>query len=247
MIQETQKIRINKLLSQAGVASRREAEKLIHAGSVILNGKTVTEPGQTMLPGTDHLTVEGRKIHFKHAVKTKVYALHKPRNCITTLNDPEGRKTVKDFFPRDSGRLFPVGRLDYDAEGLLLLTNDGMLAHRLMHPRHKVWKSYFVKVKGLVTEEIMRTLRKGPKIDGRKHQPLRVKPIHKINDKMWLEVSLREGTNQQIKKMFLESGHRVLKIKRFKIGRVELGELMPGASRILTSEELDELFKDTEG
>ena len=120
-MQEPQKVRINKLLSQAGVASRREAEKLIHAGSVILNGKTVTEPGQTMLPGTDHLTVEGRKIRFHQAPKTKVYALYKPRNCITSLNDPEGRRTVKDFFPRDAGRLFPVGRLDYDAEGLLSL------------------------------------------------------------------------------------------------------------------------------
>jgi 23S rRNA pseudouridine2605 synthase len=114
-MQEPQKVRINKLLSQAGVASRREAEKLIHAGSVILNGKTVTEPGQTMLPGTDHLTVEGRKVRFRQAPKTKVYALYKPRNCITSLNDPEGRRTVKDFFPRDAGRLFPVGRLDYDA------------------------------------------------------------------------------------------------------------------------------------
>ena len=247
MIQEKEKIRINKLLSQAGVASRREAEKLIYSGSVMLNGKKVTEPGQTMLPGKDHLMVEGRKILFKQGVKTKVYALNKPKNCITTLNDPQGRKTVKDFFPRDSGRLFPIGRLDYDAEGLLLLTNDGMLAHRLMHPRHKVWKSYFVKVKGLVSEEIMRNLRKGPEIRGRKHQPLQVKPVHKINDKMWLEVSLREGTNQQIKKMFLEAGHRVLKIKRFKIGRVELGELSPGTSRILTSEELEELYRDTDG
>ncbi len=165
-MQEPQKVRINKLLSQAGVASRREAEKLIHAGSVILNGKTVTEPGQTMLPGTDHLTVEGRKIRFHQAPKTKVYALYKPRNCITSLNDPEGRRTVKDFFPRDAGRLFPVGRLDYDAEGLLLLTNDGMLAHRLMHPNHKVWKSYFVKVKGMVSEQVLRNLRKGPKISG---------------------------------------------------------------------------------
>ena len=246
-MQEPQKVRINKLLSQVGVASRREAEKLIHAGSVILNGKTVTEPGQTMLPGTDHLTVEGRKIRFHQAPKTKVYALYKPRNCITSLNDPEGRRTVKDFFPRDAGRLFPVGRLDYDAEGLLLLTNDGMLAHRLMHPNHKVWKSYFVKVKGMVSEQVLRTLRKGPKISGRKHQPLRVKSLHTVNDKMWLEVSLREGSNQQIKKMFLESGHRVLKIKRFKIGRVELGDLAPGSSRILTSEELEELPRETDG
>ena len=140
-----------------------------------------------------------------------------------------------------------MGRLDYDAEGLLLLTNDGMLAHRLMHPNHKVWKSYFVKVKGMVSEQVLKTLRKGPKISGRKHQPLRVKSLHTVNDKMWLEVSLREGSNQQIKKMFLESGHRVLKIKRFKIGRVELGDLAPGSSRILTSEELEELSRETDG
>ena len=102
-------------------------------------------------------------------------------------------------------------------------------------------------MKGLVSEVVMRNLRKGPKIGGRKHQPLQVKPVHKINDKMWLEVSLREGTNQQIKKMFLEAGHRVLKIKRFKIGRVVLGELSPGTSRILTSQELEELYRDTDG
>ena len=147
---------------------------LLHAG------KQKTDPCRQCYPQwkngdrtwADHASWDGssdgggQENSFPQAPKTKVYALYKPRNCITSLNDPEGRRTVKDFFPRDAGRLFPVGRLDYDAEGLLLLTNDGMLAHRLMHPNHKVWKSYFVKVKGMVSEQVLRTLRKGPKIRG---------------------------------------------------------------------------------
>ena len=152
---------------------------------------------------------------------------------------------MKDFFPIKSGRLFPVGRLDYDAEGLLLLTNDGELAHRLMHPQHKVWKSYFVKVKGLVSQECQKELRKGPVIQGKKHHSVSIKPLHTINDKMWLEVSLREGKNQQIKKMFLQRGHRVLKIKRYRIGRVNLGALAPGDSRPLSPQELEELYTDS--
>lgn len=237
-------VRINKVLSEAGIASRRGAEKLILSGSITLNGEPVTKPGQCMRPATDHLCVDGKRVRIPKHPSPRVYVLNKPRNCITTLSDPQGRRTVKDFFPNSSGRLFPVGRLDYDAEGLLLLTNDGTLANRLMHPRHKVWKSYFVKVKGLVDEQTLRILRGGPFFERKKHQPVKVRLLHTVNDKTWLEVSLREGANQQIKKMFLHLKYRVLKIKRFRIGPVSLGELSPGETRMLSQEERSRLYAE---
>ena len=234
-------VRIQKVIAQAGIASRRAAEKLILAGEVSLNGETVLKMGQKMLVGKDHLSVEGRRVKLPQHQKTQVYALYKPKNCITTLNDPEGRTTISDFFPRTSARLFPVGRLDYDAEGLILLTNDGELAQQLMHPRHKVWKGYFVKVRGIVENAALSTLRKGPVIEKRKHQPVRVKILHTVNDKTWLEVFLREGTNQQIKKMLLDLGYPVQKIKRFQVGTVSLGDLQSGESRALSPEEMKQL------
>ena len=155
-------VRIQKVIAQAGVASRRAAEDLIRAGEVLLNGEIVRQMGLKMLIGKDHLRVEGRQVIISQQQKTEVYALYKPKNCITTLNDPQGRVTINDFFPQTSARLFPVGRLDYDAEGLILLTNDGDLAHQLMHPRHKVSKGYFVKVRGIVENKALSDLRKGP-------------------------------------------------------------------------------------
>ena len=236
-------IRIQKVIAMAGIASRRAAEKLILSGAVILNGETVKEMGQKMIIGKDHLSVEGRRIKISQQQKTHVYALYKPKNCITTLNDPEGRTTISDFFPRSSVRLFPVGRLDYDAEGLILLTNDGDLSQQLMHPIHKVWKGYFVKVGGIVTNETLSALRKGPVIEKKKQQPVRVKILHNVNDKTWLEIFLREGTNRQIKKMLLTLGHSVKKIKRFQVGPVTLGDLQAGESRALNPEEIKELIR----
>jgi 23S rRNA pseudouridine2605 synthase len=236
-------IRIQKVIAMAGIASRRAAEKLILTGAVILNGETVKEMGQKMIIGKDHLSVEGRRIKIPQQQKTQVYALYKPKNCITTLNDPEGRTTISDFFPRTSTRLFPVGRLDYDAEGLILLTNDGDLSQQLMHPSHKVWKGYFVKVRGLVNNETLSVLRQGPVIEKKKQQPVRVKILHNVNDKTWLEIFLREGTNRQIKKMLLNLGHSVQKIKRFQVGPITLGDLQAGESRALSPEELKEIVR----
>ena len=218
-------VRIQKVIAQAGVASRRAAEDLIRAGKVLLNGEIVKQMGCKMLIGKDHLSVEGRRVVISPQQKTEVYALYKPKNCITTLNAPQGRVTINDFFPQTSARLFPVGRLDYDAEGLILLTNDGDLAHKLMHPRHKVSKGYFVKVRGIVENKALSELRKGLVIDDRRYQRVRVKILHNVNDKTWLELFLREGTNRQIKKMFQKIGYPVQKIKRFQIGPIMLGDL----------------------
>ena len=236
-------IRIQKVIALAGIASRRAAEKLILSGEVILNGEIVKEMGQKMIIGKDHLSVEGKRVKIPQQQKTQVYALYKPKNCITTLNDPEGRTTISAFFPRTSARLFPVGRLDYDAEGLILLTNDGDLSQQLMHPSHKAWKGYFVKVRGLVNNETLSALRQGPVIEKKKQQPVRVKILHNVNDKTWLEIFLREGTNRQIKKMMLTLGHSVQKIKRFQVGPVTLGDLQAGESRALSPEEIKEIVR----
>ncbi len=235
-------VRIQKVIAQAGVASRRAAEDLIRAGEVSLNGEIVTQMGRKMLIGKDHLSVEGRKVKITSQQKTKVYALYKPKNCITTLSDPNGRVTIKDFFPQTSARLFPVGRLDYDAEGLILLTNDGDLANQLMHPRHKVSKGYFVKVRGIVQNDALSELRRGPVIGDRKHQRVRVKIMHTVNDKTWLELFLKEGTNRQIKKMFKKIGFPVQKIKRFQIGQIILGDLQSGESRALSLKEIEQIL-----
>ena len=234
-------IRIQKVIAQAGIASRRAAEKLILSGVVMLNGKIVKEMGQRMIIGKDHLSVEGHRVKLSQQKKTQVYALYKPKNCITTLNDPQGRVTINDFFPQTSARLFPVGRLDYDAEGLILLTNDGDLAHQLMHPRHKVSKGYFVKVRGIVENKVLSEMRSGPFIDDRKHQSVRVKILHTVNDKTWLELFLSEGTNRQIKKMFHKIGYPVQKIKRFQIGPIMLGDLKSGESRALSNKEIQKI------
>ena len=237
-----EQIRIQKVIAQAGIASRRAAEKLILSGAVMLNGEIGKEMGQKLIPGKDHLSVEGRRVKISQHQKTHVYALYKPKNCITTLNDPEGRTKISDFFPWTSARLFPVGRLDYDAEGLILLTNDGDLAQQLMHPSHKVWKGYFVKVRGLVKNETLAALRQGPVIEKRKHQPVRIKILHTVNDKTWLEIFLKEGTNRQIKKMLLNLGYPVQKIKRFQVGPISLGDLQSGECRALDQEEIKQII-----
>lgn len=236
--------RIQKAIAQAGLASRREAERMMLAGSVKVNGKVVRELGSTVVPGQDTLEVLGKKLAWDRPAATEVWALYKPKNCVTTLSDPEKRSTVKDYFPRTSARLVPVGRLDYDAEGLLLLTNDGDLAQWVTHPSHSVPKTYLVKVKGLVSEETLRNIRNGAKINGRRRRPAQAKVLHNLTDKTWVEVTLKEGVQHHIKKMFLELGHRVLKIKRYRIGAIALEDLAPGESRKLSSKELGELIKE---
>lgn len=241
-----QEIRLQKAMADMGIASRRKCEDLIREGEVKVNGQTVTELGTKVIQGKDHIEVEGKKYAIKAITQTRVYAFHKPKNCVTTLSDPQGRLTVAQFFPPNEKRLFPVGRLDYDAEGLLLLTNDGDFANKIMHPRHKIWKTYFVKVKGQMAAHELQPLRNGFRLEGRKLLPARVKILHKVNDKCWLEVGLQQGTNQQIKKMFMALGFPVLKIKRVKVGTVMLEDLPPGTLRLLTKEEVDQLKRLTE-
>ena len=238
-------VRIQKVLSQAGIASRREAERLLLEGAVFLNGNVVTELGTKVIVGKDRIEVNGEPVRHPNKVKRVVYALYKPKNCVTTNKDPQKRSTIKDFYPPNHDHLFPVGRLDYDAEGLIFVTNDGEFANRLMHPRFHIWKGYFVKIKGVISTEHLYSLRQGPTINRKKHLPLKAKILHTVHDKTWLDVSLQEGTNQQIKKMFWDLGYRVQKIKRYSIGSLTLENLTPGQSRRLTRVEIGALLGES--
>ncbi len=235
-------IRLQKYIADAGLASRRKAEKMISEGRVTLNGSPVTRLGTKVDPTVDHVRVDGKMIRPVTG-QSVVFALYKPKSCITTLDDPQGRDTIVKYFPKSAKRLFPVGRLDYDAEGLILLTNDGELAQNIAHPGKHVWKEYFVKIRGKISPEEIGRLKPGPVIDGKKRQPVMIRHLHTINDKTWLSVSLQEGLKHHLKKMFGQIGFPVLKIKRYSIGNVELKEMKPGEIRKLSSEEVSNLLE----
>jgi len=235
--------RLQKLIARAGIASRRAAEGLILDGRVSVNGRVVTELGSRADPTRDEIRVDGRRLEFSKA--RLVLLLYKPRGCVTTLSDPQGRPTVKDLLPSTGERLFPVGRLDYDAEGLLLLTNDGLLANRLQHPRYGVSKTYEVKVKGHPAEETLRRLREGVVLDEGRTAPAGVELIRLLPDAAWMRIVLHQGWNRQIKRMGESVGHSVLKIRRTAYGTLKLGRLRPGESRWLKPGEVEELEKCT--
>jgi 23S rRNA pseudouridine2605 synthase len=226
---------LQKILANAGVASRRKAEELIVAGRVSVNGATITELGSKADVEVDKVKVDGRVLS---APKHHLYlALNKPKDCITTVHDPEGRQTVMSFFKGMRERIYPVGRLDYASEGLLLLTNDGEFANKLMSPASHVAKTYLVKSKGTLTGEQEEEFRQGIPMHGKRTAPAGLKLIKK-GANPWYEVRLVEGRQNQIRIMFKHFGHLVEKLKRVKIGFLELGALKPGAYRTLTNAEV---------
>jgi len=233
-------VRVQKAIARAGLASRREAERLMLDGRVRINGEVVEELG-TCLDGGDLLEVDGKPVQWDEPAAAELWALYKPKRCVSTLRDPEGRPTVRDFFPKSAGRLYPIGRLDYDAEGLLLLTNDGDLAQRVAHPSFQVSRIYLVKVKGVVSADTVTRLMHGTQLDGRKRSS-RVRILHVVGDKTWLEVILNEGVHHHIKRMFAAVAHPVLKIKRYQIGPIELGDMKPGECRKLGKTEIRQLL-----
>lgn len=234
-------IRLQKVLAQAGVASRRAAEEMISQGRVRVNGLTVTELGRRVDPESDDIRVDGNPVSVSHS---KVYwLLYKPGGCVTTLRDPQGRRTVMDWIPEAVERVFPVGRLDYDAEGLLLLTNDGVLAHRLQHPRFGVRKSYEVKVKGHPDPEALRRLARGVRLEEGLTAPAEVSLMRRQDDAAWLRIVLHQGWYRQIKRMCASVGHQVLKIRRVGYGPLRLGKLKPGEARRLSPSEVRELHE----
>lgn len=230
--------RLQKILSRAGVASRRKAETLIIEGRVTVNGQVVSELGSKADLERDHIKVDGKLIHQPRRL---VYlALHKPDNCVTTASDPQGRATVMDLIRGIKERVYPVGRLDYHSEGLLLLTNDGDLANGLTAAASHVPKTYLVKVNGPLSTEDEERFRSGVPLEGRRTAPAGLKLI-KRGDNPWYEVRLIEGRKNQIRLMFKHFGRLVEKLKRVRIGFLDLGPLKPGEFRHLTPVEVGRL------
>ncbi len=234
--------RLQKIIAAAGIASRRKAEELITGGLVSVNGQIVTELGTKADRDRDHIRVNGKLLH---GAERHVYLLmNKPKGYVTTLRDPEGRPTVMDLLRGVGARVYPVGRLDYASEGLLLLTNDGELANRMMKAASHVPKTYMVKVAGNPTGEGLGRLREGISIPSDRGRRVRTAPakIRVIRESAnpWYEVTLIEGKNRQIRRMFEEIGHHVEKIKRVRYGPLEL-DVHPGKFRKLTIEEVSKL------
>jgi len=231
--------RIQKIISMAGVASRRKAEELMRAGSVTVNGRVVRELGSKADPERDHIKVSGKLINPRQA---KVYLmLNKPREVVTTLSDPMGRMTVKALLRGVRARVYPVGRLDYDSEGLLLLTNDGELVQKLLHPSFEVPKTYEVKVKGILTDEEIREVSRGVVLSEGRTLPCRIQKIKKTEKNSWLEMTIHEGRNRQIRRMLEKIDHPVLKLKRIRMATLELDALPIGRYRYLTAQEIRSL------
>ena len=231
--------RLQKIHSQAGIASRRKAEQLITEGRVTVNGETVTQLGSKADLEHDHIKVDGRLLRKP---KRHIYiALNKPKNIVTTASDPEGRETVMHLLRGIKERVFPVGRLDYHSEGLLLMTNDGEFAHRITAPGSHVIKTYVAKVNGQLTEAQEKAFREGIPLHGRKTAPAELKRIkHGVNP--WYEVKLVEGRQNQIRVMFKHFGFLVEKLRRVKIGFLELDQ-PPGRYRALTPKEIERFRK----
>lgn len=235
--------RLQKILSQAGIASRRQAEKIMTEGRVTVNGTAVTELGTKADLETDHIKVDGKLIR---APKNQTYiVLNKPNNTVTTVTDPEGRATVMDLVRGVKERVYPVGRLDYHSEGLLLLTNDGDLANRIMSAHTHLQKTYLVKVTGELDDDSAQRFREGVPLMGRRTLPAGLRLLQRAQNP-WYEVKLVEGRNNQIRLMFKHFGKLVEKLKRVRIGPLELGPLKPGEFRHLSDEEIKKLKRAVE-
>lgn len=232
--------RLQKRIASLGYCSRRKAEELITKGLVEVNGEVVTKLGTTVKKG-DVITVEGNILDNSKAYE--YYLLNKPKGVVTTTNDEKGRKTVVDLIDTKT-RIYPVGRLDYDTTGALILTNDGELANMLMSPSSQVDKTYIAKVEGEVTIPSIQALRKGVMIDGRKTGKARVKlkSIDKKKNTSLVELTIHEGRNHQVKKMFEVLGYKVIKLRREKYANLNLKGLMPGEYRSLSVKEVKILY-----
>ncbi len=228
--------RLQKILARAGIASRRGAEEYIVAGRVKVNGRVVTELGSKADPARDHIKVDDKLLRPER--EFVYYAFHKPKGCVTTLSDPEGRKTVMDYLKRIRERVFPVGRLDYASEGLLLLTNDGEFANAIMSPATKLEKTYLVKTTGYLSQEQEKAFAAGVPIHGRRTAPARIR-VYRRAKNPWYEVRITEGRQNQVRLMFQHFGLLVEKLRRAHIGFLSLGDLAPGEFRPLEPKEVD--------
>jgi len=228
-------VRLQKLLSQAGIASRRAAEKLIAEGRVSVNGRTIREMGVKADPAADDIRVDGRRLRAPE--RHRYILLNKPAGVVTTRSDPQRRQTVVELLQGVREYVYPVGRLDYDSEGLLLLTNDGDLAARLTHPRHEVERTYEAYVSGTPDADAIEQLRRGIPLDGRRTMPAEVKVVSRGVHGVLL-ITIREGRNRQVRRMCEAVGHPVRKLRRVRIGPIADRRLRPGEWRDLSLQEV---------
>lgn len=237
-------VRLNKLLSEAGVASRREADRLIQEGRVRVNGRVVDELGTKVDGDGDLVQVDGRSV----AVSSRLLylMLNKPAGFLVTLKDPFQRPTIRDLLPPALGRVYPVGRLDLESEGLLLLTNDGELAYRLAHPKFGVKKTYVVKVKGEPAREALAKLERGVYVEGKKTAPAAVELLTHSSKSSRLRLELYEGRKREVREMCRAVGYGVLDLKRVAYGGLGLGRLKRGEWRFLEPEEIDRLRRQVQ-
>ncbi len=231
-------MRLNKYLARAGVTSRRKADQLIEQGRVRVNGEIVTRLGTQINTREDKVEVNSVEIkpESKHYL-----VLNKPPGYVVTLDDPLGRPTIKELLPNLGVRLFPVGRLDFNSEGLLLFTNDGELAHQLMHPRYNIKKVYMVRIKGLIQKRDLKTLSNGVYLDNRKTSPDELKLIKKDSDSSLLRIEIHEGRKREIRRMLQAVGYHVVKLKRIRFAGLKLGGLGKGEWRYLRPDEIRKL------
>ena len=232
-------MRINKFLAECGVCSRRKADQLIDDGAVKINGETASI-GNDVNVDNDIVTVNGKIIN--KVKKYDYYIMNKPKGCVCTVKDDKNRKTVMDYLPADIKRVFPVGRLDYDTEGLLILTNDGDLTFKLTHPKNEVPKTYLVKTEKPVDEQDLSKLRSGVVIDGVKTKKCNIRVVEKLKNGTKLHITITEGRNRQVRKMFEAVGNNVDFLKRIKIGDLQLKGLNRGEVRRLSAEEINYLL-----
>ena len=234
--------RLQKVLAQAGIASRRDAEKIILEGRVKVNSKIIKELGTKVDPQKDKITVDGKKIV---AEKKKYYLFNKPKGVITSLSDPEGRKSILDYVKKFPQRVFPVGRLDYNTEGLLLLTNDGELSQLLTHPKHNINKTYRVDALGIINEETLDKLRIGVTLEDGVTAPAVVNLVEYQHEKNLtiFDITIHEGRNRQVRRMCDSIGHSVRNLKRTKFADLSLKGIKRGGFRELENDEVKNLYK----
>ncbi len=238
------KIRLNKYLADSGICSRRKADDLIEQGLIKINGRPTYELGVKITPETDRITYKNKLVNVSQDFV--YYAFNKPKKTLTTLKDPEGRPCISDFIKDIPTRVYPVGRLDWDTEGLLLLTNDGEFSQKVNHPQHDVIKTYLVKINGKIPQAKIDKLKKGVSIIGgrvKANHIERISPKGASQEKEWIKVSISEGKNRQIRKMMEKVGFDVVKLKRVSIGQLKLSRLKAGKLKQLSRVEIQKIFQ----
>lgn len=240
-------IKIAKALADAGVASRRKAEELVLAGKVRVNGKPLRNVAERVIPGKDAIAVNGQLLRAQDEPNI-ILALNKPRGVISTVSDPDGKPTIMEYIPEKFSqyRLFPVGRLDEDSEGILLLTNDGQYAYELTHPKFQVPKTYHVLISGQLSESELQRVRRGVPLKGRKTQPAQIKILERLDESQLLEITIHEGLHRQVRRMMQALNHNVLRLQRVQFGPYSLGKLAVGEVREEKKHSASALFENPE-